>query len=76
MSDVHTHFKKETVHLVYEELKVPHPFTLPYCPWSNGTVKRVGKEFLCVLRSVLSELKMEKTEWPDLIPQVTYVLSN
>lgn len=32
MSDGLTHFKNETVRLVLKDLKVPHHFTLSYCP--------------------------------------------
>lgn len=43
MSDGPTHFKNEVVCLVTKGLKVPHHFTLPYCPWSNGAVERLGR---------------------------------
>lgn len=32
MSDGPTHFKNETIRMVAKGLKVPHHFTLPYCP--------------------------------------------
>ena len=38
MSDGPTQFRNEVVRLVTKGLKVPHHFTLPYCPWSNGAV--------------------------------------
>lgn len=76
MSDGPTHFKNEVVHMVTKILKVPHHFTLPYCPWSNGAVERLGRELLRVLRSTLSELQMDHQEWPDLIPIVQSVLNN
>ena len=38
-----THFKNETVRLVSKGLKTPHHFPLPFCPWSNGAVKRLGR---------------------------------
>ena len=76
MSDGPTHFRNETVRLVAKALKTPHHFTLPYCPWSNGAVERLGRELLRVLRATLSELQMENKEWPDLIPIVQSVLNN
>ena len=76
MSDASTHFKNETVRLVSKGLKTPHHFTLPYCPWSNGAVERLGRELLRFLRSLISELQMDHKEWPDLIPIVQSVLSN
>ena len=76
MSDGPTHFKNETVRLVTKNLKTPHHFTLPYCPWSNGAVERLGRELIRVLRATLSELQMDHDEWPDLIPMVQSVLNN
>lgn len=76
MSDGPTHFKNETVCLVTRGLKSPHHFTLPYCPWSNGALERLGRELLLVLLSMISELQMENKEWPDLIPIVQLVLNN
>lgn len=76
MSDGPTHFKHETLCLVSRGLRVPHYFTLPYTLWSNGAVERLGKEMLRVLRSVLSELQMHLSEWPDLLPLVQSALSN
>lgn len=71
-----THFRNETIRLVSKALATPHHFTLPYCPWSNGPVKRLGRELLLVLRETLSELQMDNNEWPDLIPIVQSVLDN
>jgi len=76
MSDGPTHFRNETVRLVAKGLKVPHHFTLPYTPWSNGAVERLGKELLRVFRSVVSELQMDLKEWPDLMPLVQSALNN
>jgi transposase InsO family protein len=62
MSDWPTHFKNETLRLVSKGLKVPHHFTLTYCPWSNGAVERLGKELLKTFRAVVSELQMRPKE--------------
>ena len=70
MSDGPTHFKNDTLRLLAKSLKVKHHFTLPYSPWSNGAVERLGKELLRVFRAVLSELQMLPAEWPDLLPLV------
>lgn len=76
MSDGPTHFKNETVRLVSKGLKVPHHFTLPYSPWSNGAVERLGKELMRTFRSITSELQLRPDEWPDLLPLVQSVLNN
>lgn len=62
MRDGPTHFKNETLRLVAKGLQVPHHFTLPYSPWSNGAVERLGKEMLRFFRSVVSELQMHSSK--------------
>lgn len=42
-SDGSTRFKKETLRSVTRRLQVPHHFPLPYYPWSNGGIERLGK---------------------------------
>lgn len=76
MSDGPTHFKNETLNRLSKGLKVPHHFTLPYTPWSNGAVERLGKELLRVFRSITSELLLRPEEWPDLLPIVQSALNN
>lgn len=58
VSDGPTHVKKYTVLLVSKGLKLPHNFTLPNCPWSNGALEHVRKELLGFLWSVASELPL------------------
>lgn len=70
-----THFKNETIRSLTKSLKVPHHFTLPYKPWINGAVERLGKELLRTFRAIVSELQMEFDEWPDLLPIVHSTLN-
>lgn len=67
MSDGPTHFKNETIRPVNKGQKVPHHFTLPYCPWYNGAMERLGRELISTMRAILSELQVRLTEWPDLL---------
>ena len=76
MSDQGTHFKNETIRRLSRALKVPHHFTLPHAPWSNGQVERLGKEILRTLRVMVSELRLNFSEWPDLVPLVQSALNN
>eukprot|EP00171_Calliarthron_tuberculosum_P023682 IDg23682t1 len=76
MSDQGTHFKYETIRRLSRSLKVPHHFTLPYTPWSNGQVERLGKEVLRALRVMVSELRLKFSEWPDIVPLVQSALNN
>ena len=75
MSDCGTHFKNATVSKLTRMLLVPHHFTLPHCPWSNGAVERLGREVLRIFRATLSELRMRPDEWPALVPVLQSALN-
>lgn len=76
MSDGPSHFKNETMRILCKSLRVPHHFTLPYCPWSNGAVERLGREIISMARAVFSELQLRHETWPDLIPIIQLALKN
>lgn len=70
MSNGPTYFKNETLLLVWKDLKVPHHCTLAYWRRSSGAVERLGREVISSLSATLSELRMNRKEWTDLIPIV------
>lgn len=76
MSDGPSHFKNDTLRILAKGLRSPHHFTLPYCPWSNGAIERLGKELLRVARSLLSELQQRPSEWPQLVPLFQSAINN
>lgn len=63
-----THFRNETIRLVTKALRTSHHLTQPYCPWSNGFLERLGREFICVARALLTELQLSPSAWPDPLP--------
>jgi transposase InsO family protein len=76
ISDQGTHFKNETMKQLQTLLRTNHHFVTAYCPWANGTVERVNRDLLAVLRALLHETKKKLEEWPDLIPVVQFVLNH
>eukprot|EP00171_Calliarthron_tuberculosum_P005938 IDg5938t1 len=76
VSDRGSHFKNELMRLLNESMKGFHPFTLAYCPWSNGTVEVVCQELLRALRALISELQLPQRCWPSVIPLVQSALNN
>ena len=48
VSDQGSHFKNAVVKDLNDRLQAQHHFTLPYCPWANGTVERVNRDILDV----------------------------
>ena len=76
MTDGGSHFRNETVRLLTRGLRVPHHFTLPYTPWSNGAVERLGREVLRIFRTTLSEYQMSSKKWPAIVPLLQSALNN
>ena len=76
MSDSPTHFRNQTLQLLATGMRTKHHFTLPYCPWSNGAVERLGKELLRASRAILSEAQLPLNTWPDIIPVLQSALNN
>lgn len=66
VSDDPTHFKNEAVEAVCKGLKVSHHFIVPYCPWSNGGIERLGNILIRIFRSILSDCQLSHEDWPDL----------
>jgi hypothetical protein len=61
-SDKGSHFKNTVVAELNDILKTKHHFTTAYSPKSNGTVERVNREIMKVLRSLVSEFKISWNE--------------
>ncbi|KAH9123096.1 hypothetical protein AeMF1_005839 [Aphanomyces euteiches] len=52
------------------KFKAEHEFTLAYCPWRNGTVERLNRDILQVMRVLLMEYKLADHQWDYLLPTV------
>ena len=61
ISDGGPHFKNDLIKELNEVMGIEHHITLPYCPWSNGSVEVVGKDLLWTLRALCSEASMNGT---------------
>jgi transposase InsO family protein len=75
VSDQGTHFKNSVVSELNRRLTTKHHFTLPYAPWSNGTVEVVNKEIRKLIRVWISEFRITLKQWPSLIPLMMHVLN-
>jgi hypothetical protein len=76
MSDRGIPYKNEVVQRVQKELKAKHHFRTANCPWSNGSIESACKQVILAFRAVLSELKMNADEWPEVGSMVQSVLND
>ena len=70
VSDNGSHFKNEVIKELCRRLKSQQTFTLAYSPWINGSVERINRDILQVLRTMILEYKIAHHDWVYLIPMV------
>ena len=76
VSDQGAHFKNEIMKKLNETMKTNHHFTTAYVPWANGTVERVNRDLLFVVRALLSEFRLQPAEWTAILPLVQMSLNH
>ncbi|OWZ15800.1 hypothetical protein PHMEG_00010493 [Phytophthora megakarya] len=69
-SDQGTHFKNELMAELNQRLKGIQTFVPVYTPWVNGTVERLNRDILHVVRALLLELQLDTRNWEYLLPVV------
>ena len=75
ITDQGTHFKNQLVARLTTLMGIEHHFTTAYCPWSNGTIERMNREIIRLLRALRSEYRIPTPQWICLVPLVQYVLN-
>ncbi|GMF47767.1 unnamed protein product [Phytophthora fragariaefolia] len=70
MSDQGSHFRNETPRILCSRLKIEQQFSPVYSPWVNGTVERLNRDVLQVLRVMLMEYHLDQHEWTYLLPVI------
>ena len=75
ISDNGTHFTSKVVEHLSRLYNVSHHFTVPYCPWSNGSVERANRDIKALLKVILKEAKLPEYNWPFILPAVMNVIN-
>ena len=70
ISDQGSHFKNKVMAALAHKLKVNHDFSLAYCPWRNGSVERMNRDILQVMRVLLREYRLAEHQWDYLLDVV------
>lgn len=74
-SDPGSNIKNKLVKSFSKKRKANHNYTLPYCPWSNGSVDSVCREFFGICRDLLSEFQLPQSAWHSVTPLIQYALN-
>ncbi|GMF43511.1 unnamed protein product [Phytophthora lilii] len=75
-SDNGSHFKSEVMASLCERLKAQQAFVPVYTPWINGTVERLNRDILQVLRAMLLEFQLDTRNWLYLLPLIQASLNH
>ncbi|POM59098.1 LOW QUALITY PROTEIN: Hypothetical protein PHPALM_36170 [Phytophthora palmivora] len=70
VSDSGSHFKNKVIAELNRRLKGRQEFVLAYSPWKNGSVERVNRDILQVLKALPLEFKVSVHDRPYLLPLV------
>lgn len=68
ISDRGSHFKNEVAAKVCKRLKSEQHFTVAYSPWINGSIERLNRDVIQVLRAMCLEYKKDIREWTIFVP--------
>jgi len=68
--DSGTHFKNSLLALLTKTLRCSQDIIVAYSPWINGSVERVNRDILQLVRVMLLELKLPPTELIYLVPLI------
>jgi hypothetical protein len=76
VSDRGTHFKNKVMSRLADALGLSeHHFTTAYCPWSNGSVERLNRSVLAIIRKLMSENNIPDKEWPLVIHLINKIIN-
>ncbi|KAE9347544.1 hypothetical protein PR003_g6879 [Phytophthora rubi] len=76
VSDSGSHFTSKVIGELNRRLKAQQKFTLAYTPWKNGSIERVNRDIIQVLKALILELKVSAADWPYLLPLVQSSLNH
>eukprot|EP00924_Labyrinthula_sp_SR-Ha-C_P012828 maker-scaffold_12-snap-gene-0.53-mRNA-1 protein AED:0.63 eAED:0.70 QI:0/0/0/1/0/0/2/0/377 len=70
VTDINSHFANSLLQLLQKEVRFTHNYAVSYASWTNGEVEIVHRKVLSFLRSLVSELRLQWDQWPDVVESV------
>jgi len=75
VSDRGTHFVNYCMQELCKRLQVHRHCTTAYSPKSNGTIERLNRDILRIMRCFISDQRMRTANWPNLCAAVQHSLN-
>eukprot|EP00924_Labyrinthula_sp_SR-Ha-C_P009916 maker-scaffold_21-snap-gene-3.11-mRNA-1 protein AED:0.35 eAED:0.35 QI:0/0/0/1/0/0/2/0/281 len=75
-TDRGSHFGNKLLDLMQRLFRFSQQWAISYSPFTNGGVETTNGPILRILRTLLSEYRMDDKEWPDLLPHIEYQLNH
>lgn len=75
-SDNGPHFRNVTMKELARRLHTIHDFSTVYCAWGNGFIERILRDLKALLKILIHEHKVERTEWPQLCVNIMMALNH
>jgi hypothetical protein len=76
VSDQASYFLSQTMKELATRIGTQQHFVTAYAHYSNGSIEIINREILNLLRSLISELRCNKLEWPWLINLIQHTLNH
>jgi len=76
ITDNGAHFANRLMKKLFTKLRGTHKFSVAYAPWTNGSCENKNSHILKIIRQMRSELRLNKDEWPDILPEIEFVINN
>eukprot|EP00924_Labyrinthula_sp_SR-Ha-C_P002993 snap_masked-scaffold_58-processed-gene-0.46-mRNA-1 protein AED:0.71 eAED:0.71 QI:0/-1/0/1/-1/1/1/0/239 len=76
ITDNGSHFSNNLLETLSNKIGFEQTFSIAYSPWTNGSVETINTTILRCIRNLVSQYRLHESEWPKLLPTITYIINN
>ena len=76
VTDMGSYFTSDVMKQYAQRCNVKHHLTVAYGHYNNGSIEVINKNFLLLIRALLSELRWDKHDWPYLNHNIEHTINH
>jgi hypothetical protein len=76
VTDMASYFMSAVMKEFTQRCNMRHHFTVAYGHYSNGSIEIINRNFLALIRALLSELHWNKSDWPWLNKNIEHTINH